>query len=30
MEKAIILKINFDALRKSIMALNSGEKKELI
>ena len=30
MEKEIILKINFDALKKSIMALNSGEKKELL
>jgi hypothetical protein len=30
MEKEIILKINFDTLKKSIMALNSGEKKELL
>jgi hypothetical protein len=29
MGKEIILKINFDALKKSIMALNSCEKKEL-
>lgn len=30
MEKEIILKINFDTLKKSIMALNSTEKKELL
>jgi hypothetical protein len=29
MGKEIILKINFDALKKSKLALNSGEKKEL-
>jgi hypothetical protein len=30
MGKEIILKINFDALKKSKLALNSGEKKELL
>ena len=30
MEKEIIPNINFDALKKSILALNTGEKKALL
>lgn len=30
MEKEITLKINFDSLKKSVLGLNSGEKKELL
>ncbi|MCH7396652.1 hypothetical protein MM236_01580 [Belliella sp. DSM 107340] len=30
MEKDVILRVNFDSLKKSIIALSSSEKKELL